>query len=147
MSSSCSDGATCATRQNLLITNNGEEGPGDLSPETEAKAERELRETVERRVVAIEELKGMVARDAKLSKLVVRTDDSFYLRYLRTKKFDVERAFKLLSNHALYPELIGQPNLYSNPLTPGQILALESGVVGFLPKRDTAGRKVGLSVD
>ena len=143
MNSNCNvEGATARTHLSLMVNNFGEEGPGDITPRTSEKAQRELNETPERRIAAIAELKSMIARDEKLSRIIDRTDDSFYLRYLRAKKFNVERAFSLMQNHTAYPERIGQPLIYYRDLTPGQILAMEEGVIGFLPKRDKAGRKV-----
>ena len=139
------DGATARTHLSLMVNNFGEEGAGDITPNTSEKARKELNETPERRVAAIAELKEMIARDDKFSQLIDRTDDSFYLRYLRAKKFNVDRAFSLMQNHNAYPERIGQPLIYYRALTPGQVLALEKGVIGFLPKRDNAGRKVSFN--
>lgn len=146
MESSCSntEGATARTQLSLMINNFGEEGPGDLTPDTRERARRELNETEEKRTTAIAQLKEMIANDSKTSELMDRTDDSFYLRYLRAKKFDVDRAFRLIQNHAMYPERIGYPNIYYRTLTPGQALALEQGVLGALVKRDKLGRKVSL---
>ena len=147
MESSCSntEGATARTQLSLMINNFGEEGTGDLTPDTREKARRELNETDEKRVLAIAELKEMIANDPKTAKLVDRTDDSFYLRYLRARKFDVARAFRIVQNHSMYPERIGYPHLYYRTLTPGQAMALEQGVLGVLAKRDKLGRKVSLS--
>ena len=136
------EGATARTHLSLMVNNFGEEGPGDITPMGNEKARKELNETPERRIAAIADLKEMLARDEKFSQIIERTDDSFYLRYLRAKKFNIDRAFTLLQNHNVYPERIGQPLVYYRPLTPGQTLALEQGVIGFLPKRDQAGRKV-----
>ncbi|KAI6646427.1 Clavesin-1 [Oopsacas minuta] len=139
---SMAEGATASRLKSIAVNNFGEEGPGDMTPSTREKAQRELNETEEGTIIAIAELKQLIANDPKISEIIDRTDDSFYLKYLRARKFDVERSFRLAQNHALYPERIGQPHIYYRSLTPGQVLALEEGVIGVLAKRDNLGRKI-----
>ena len=81
-----------------------DDGPlSQISGETLEKARRELGEDPETRAEAIEELRakiGEVKREPENEGVeFARDDDRFLLRFLRARKFDVERAAKLYSNY------------------------------------------------
>lgn len=64
-----------------------------LTPELEEKAERELRETPQRRQEALEELRKLLKDDGTLR---YKTTDDILLRYLRPTKFYPDSALALV---------------------------------------------------
>ncbi|KAK3602096.1 hypothetical protein CHS0354_029519 [Potamilus streckersoni] len=108
-----------------------------LNEELQAKAEKELNEKPAQRAEDIQKLRNMVE---KRKDLRIRTDDGFLLRFLRAKKFDLERALTLIVKH--YQMKAENPELMSN-LRPSAVKhVLEAGVTGVLHHRDREGRKV-----
>eukprot|EP00118_Oscarella_pearsei_P015147 m.134534 g.134534 ORF g.134534 m.134534 type:complete len:289 (+) comp38143_c0_seq1:11-877(+) len=75
-----------------------------LADSTKEKAALELNETPEVREVKIGELKAKIEEygDEKDSLVDSRRDDAFLLRFLRAKKFDVDRAFQQYKNFYQY---------------------------------------------
>ncbi|XP_023242951.1 alpha-tocopherol transfer protein-like isoform X2 [Centruroides sculpturatus] len=71
-----------------------------------------------------------------------RLDDMFLLSFLRSRKFDKERAIKLLRNYystrKKYPDIFGE----FNPVATKKYL--DTKIVSFLPHTDQDGRVVGL---
>ncbi|XP_064482483.1 alpha-tocopherol transfer protein-like [Ornithodoros turicata] len=78
-----------------IIANGSVECP-DLTPEMREKAEEELGETPEKRELCLRRLRSLIKDEEALNS---RTDDEFLLRFLRTKKFKVEVAFRTLRNY------------------------------------------------
>ena len=67
-------------------------------------------------------------------------DDAFLLRFLRTKKFDQERAFSQVMTY--YQMRKENPDVYDN-LTPRRIRhILDAGVTGVLKDRAPDGSRV-----
>ncbi|XP_070533462.1 alpha-tocopherol transfer protein-like isoform X2 [Ptychodera flava] len=64
-----------------------------LSPEMVEKAKRELGETPEKRRECLDQLRDMFNTRPDIK---FRSDDAFLVRFLRCKKFDVERAFRMM---------------------------------------------------
>lgn len=58
------------------------------------RAEQELCETPDIYASSIEQLRGLLQSDVNLR--YCRQDDAFLLRYLRSKKFDVEKAHRMV---------------------------------------------------
>lgn len=68
---------------------------GYLTDELKEMAERELNETDERRDACLRKFRKLIAAEKNF---YVRTDDLCLLSYLRGRKFDVEKAFKMMQN-------------------------------------------------
>lgn len=73
------------------------------SPLCPPQAKDELNETEEKREVAVKALRELVQERAggedvcqKVAEKVQEKDDSFLLRFIRARKFDVHRAYDLL---------------------------------------------------
>lgn len=73
------------------------------SPLCSPQAKDELNETEEKREVAVKALRELVQERAggedvcqKVAEKVQEKDDSFLLRFIRARKFDVHRAYDLL---------------------------------------------------
>jgi len=69
-----------------------------------------------------------------------RTDDAFLLRFLRARKFDCDRAYKLLVNYytirASNADILGH-------ITPSSVEGVyDCGVAAVLPHRDREGRRI-----
>ncbi|XP_066292209.1 alpha-tocopherol transfer protein-like [Branchiostoma lanceolatum] len=108
-----------------------------LSPALQEKAETELNEKPLRRDHDIQALRAMINARPDLN---ARTDDGFLLRFLRARKFDRDRAFKLLENY--YQVRVGTPEIFENFLPSRIRHVLDKGVVAALPGKDREGRKV-----
>ncbi|XP_077992738.1 alpha-tocopherol transfer protein-like [Glandiceps talaboti] len=109
-----------------------------LSAKTAEKAKQELNEDPETRDQKIDELRGKFRKEKPEVKLP--PDDAFLVRFLRNKKFDVDRAFKMLLHYydvrRKYKEIFVkyQPSFYKH------IYDLE--MVTICPGHDDEGRTV-----
>jgi retinaldehyde-binding protein 1 len=104
--------------------------PQDLA----VTAQRELNETPTSRRQAIAEFKRSIDNDE---------DDAMILRFLRCKKFDVQRALSVYSSYNEYRR--NNPNIF-NDLSADSVKHIwESGVIGGLDCRDLKGRAVMVS--
>ncbi|XP_075884975.1 retinaldehyde-binding protein 1b isoform X2 [Nelusetta ayraudi] len=121
-------------------------GPCSSLPDhTKQKAKDELNETDEKRVAAVKELRGMMAEGTDdLAKSVQDTfgekPDSLLVRFIRARKYDVNRAFDLMKGYVRFRK--DYPELFEN-LTPEAVRStIEAGYPGILPSRDKYGRVV-----
>ncbi|XP_038275426.1 retinaldehyde-binding protein 1 [Dermochelys coriacea] len=114
------------------------------------KAKDELNETEEKRESAVKELRELVRERGsggeEVCKAVVEKvkgkDDSFFLRFIRARKFDVNRAYDLLKGYVNFRQQY--PELFDN-LTPEAVRStIEAGYPGILASRDKYGRVVML---
>lgn len=64
----------------------------ELPAPVRATAERELGETPSRRRTELKNLRRLIAEEEDFRP---RQDDAFLLRFLRSRKYDAERAFKV----------------------------------------------------
>ncbi|XP_032906242.1 retinaldehyde-binding protein 1 isoform X2 [Amblyraja radiata] len=119
-----------------------------LPPHTLQKAKDELNETEEKRVACVTELQNLVQDSAssgeEFAKIVLEKtkdkDDSFFLRFIRARKFDVKRSYELLKGYVRFREQY--PELFEN-LTPEAVRStIEAGYPGILTERDKYGRVV-----
>ncbi|XP_077989773.1 alpha-tocopherol transfer protein-like [Glandiceps talaboti] len=110
-----------------------------LSATLQKKAEDELNERADTRPKFIQALreKTMTRPDIKF-----RTDDAFLLRFLRARKFDVDRAFK---NLVRYYEIQREyPEVYYELRVDRLRYVWEVALEGILPGKDKLGRRIGL---
>jgi retinaldehyde-binding protein 1 len=92
-----------------------------ISGATLEKARRELFEVPAERLTRLAELRGRIAEAEKGSDLkgvvFARQDDRFLLRFLRARKFDVERSLQLYLNYYKYrhkhAHLLGEQSVSS----------------------------------
>ncbi|XP_032897366.1 alpha-tocopherol transfer protein-like isoform X1 [Amblyraja radiata] len=109
-----------------------------LSPQLIAKAQEELQEKPEWRLRDAQALRDMILKEAP--NLKTRLDDAFLLRFLRARKFDYDRALKLLLNYHASQKT--WPEVFSN-LRPSAIKrVLDSGFLTMLPRPDPLGRYI-----
>ncbi|XP_002730376.1 alpha-tocopherol transfer protein-like [Saccoglossus kowalevskii] len=111
-----------------------------LSPKTLEKAKRELNEDPDTRDAKIDELRAKFKKERPEIKLP--PEDAFFVRYLRNKKYDVDRAFKMIVNY--YEVRRKYPELYNNCRPSAYKQLYELGIQGILPKRDNQGRLVSI---
>lgn len=71
-----------------------------------------------------------------------RRDDSFLLRFLRAKKFDVEKAFKMMQKY--YKMKDEYPEIFKVSPPSEMKFMLEMQIQCMLPKKDESGRQIYL---
>ncbi|XP_060847011.1 clavesin-2-like [Rhopalosiphum padi] len=106
------------------------------SSEIKFKLLKELNEPSDPNL-AIDELRTLIKGDILLKS---RMDDAFMLKFLRARKFQVNKAFKLVQNYFEAKEK--NPKLFNLTVPSNYILFLESGTVFMLPHRDQHGREI-----
>ncbi|XP_002735756.1 alpha-tocopherol transfer protein-like [Saccoglossus kowalevskii] len=108
-----------------------------LSSDLLEKAKRELNENPATRQQKLADLRSMFTERPDIK---FRLDDSFLIRFLRVRKFDVRRAFKTLVH---YYEVRSQYKDIFSDFTPSTVLEiLEDQVHLLLPSRDKDGRRI-----
>lgn len=101
------------------------------------KAEKELNEDNEA-YAKVKKLRGMIQSCDLYQK--GREDEAFLLRFLRAKKFDVEKAFKMITKYYWMKE--NSPDLF-HVSPPSDLKAmLEMQIQCMLPQKDNHGRQV-----
>jgi len=105
-----------------------------LTPGLLEEARTELNETEETRQKCLAEMRKLIEGDAKLR---TPTDDLFLLAFLRARKFNVRRAFKLLQNH--YSLRKQQSHIFDNPENQFVREIIRRSYMGLLPHRDKKG--------
>lgn len=119
-----------------------------LPGHTVQKAKDELNETDERRASSLKDLRALMKERAAdgngLAKLILERfgdkPDSLFLRFLRARKFDVDRAHELMKGYVRFRK--EYPELFEN-MTPEAVRStVEAGYPVVLPSRDKYGRVV-----
>ncbi|CAL1275145.1 unnamed protein product [Larinioides sclopetarius] len=100
-------------------------------------AKEELNETQETKETCLRLLKEMVREQNEFTS---RLDDEFLLRFLRCRKFDSKKAFKMLREHYRFRKM--NPGIFMSPTAIEE--ALRRCIFNFLPHRDHKGRVVFL---
>ncbi|XP_077990719.1 alpha-tocopherol transfer protein-like [Glandiceps talaboti] len=113
------------------------ESSSSLSPELLKKARDELNEDPDTRQQKLDDLREMFKRRPDIK---FRNDDAFLLRYLRVRKFNVEKAYKTLVH---YYEVRHQYKDIFTDFTPSAVTQqLEDQIHTILPERDSKGRRI-----
>lgn len=114
-----------------------------LNSDTLELARLELREDDNTREQALKQFRHWIQKHPTIKKC--RTDSSFLLRFLRTKKFSLPMAQEMLERYLtirqLYPDWFQKLDIDDPDLE----VIVDSGYLVPLPKRDQHGRKVILS--
>ena len=112
-----------------------------LGPECSALAEEDLRETEEVRSFALKALRQWIEQNPKITKC--RFDNSFLLRFLRTKKFHIPTVQESIERYLLMRENYSG-GVFQNISLEEKAVAelLDLGFVFPLPERDSEGRRV-----
>ncbi|XP_050683002.1 alpha-tocopherol transfer protein-like [Leptidea sinapis] len=111
-----------------------------LSPETQAIAEEELRETENSRSQALAALRSWLEQNPKF--LAVRMDSNFLLRYLRTKKFSVPMAQEAIERYMLLRQSWGIAFNQLDYKLPVMMELIDLGYIFVSPFKDKGGRRV-----
>ncbi|XP_069078805.1 retinaldehyde-binding protein 1 [Pleurodeles waltl] len=119
-----------------------------LPAHTVQKAKDELNETQESRESALKELRALIQEKASsgedickaVAKKVQDKEDSFFLRFIRARKFDVNRAYELIKGYVNFRQQY--PELFENLTQEAVLSTIEAGYPGILASRDKHGRVV-----
>ncbi|XP_077982121.1 alpha-tocopherol transfer protein-like [Glandiceps talaboti] len=109
-----------------------------LNPETLEKAKRELNEDPDTRQEKIDELREKFRKEKPEVKLP--PDDAFLVRFLRNKKFEVDRAYKTILHY--YDCRRKYPQLFQKYRPSSLKHIYDLGLQRVCPGRDSEGRKV-----
>ncbi|CAG9558194.1 unnamed protein product [Danaus chrysippus] len=111
-----------------------------LSAETQAIAEKELRETENSRSQALEALRKWLEQNPKF--LSIRLDANFLLRFLRTKKFSVPMAQEAIERYVLLRQSWGIAFNQLDYTLPVISEIIDLGYIFASPFKDKLGRRV-----
>lgn len=106
-----------------------------LDKTTQDKAEEELFETGEKRESAIKELREKLSKNKQL--VCPSEDDRFLLKFLRARKFNVERAYDLIMNY--YTLRASNPKYCSRVIPSAMETIISRNMACVLPGRTDAG--------
>ncbi|XP_035209968.1 retinaldehyde-binding protein 1-like [Stegodyphus dumicola] len=106
----------------------------DLTPALIEEARTKLKETDEIRPKALEELRELLKNEKNL---ITPVDDLFLLSFLRARKFNVKKAFKLIQNYWSFRNEYS--HIYDTVETQPVLDMLYRNCLGFLPYRDRQG--------
>ncbi|GFX92762.1 alpha-tocopherol transfer protein-like [Trichonephila clavipes] len=98
-------------------------------------AREELGETPESTESCLRLLKEMLREQ---NEFTPRTDDDYLMRFLRCRKFDSKKAFKMIREHYKFRKM--NPGVYISPSSIEQVL--RACIFDFLPHRDHKGRAI-----
>jgi len=108
-----------------------------LNDEWQKRAQKELQEKVEWRQRDIQALRDLVEAE---DNLCCATDDQFLLKFLRAKKFDYEKAFKMVQRYCAMR--IKSPTNFAKSL-PSQCASIfDCQLQNILPHRDRLARRI-----
>ncbi|KAJ8737481.1 hypothetical protein PYW08_000076 [Mythimna loreyi] len=111
-----------------------------LSADTQKIAEDELRETDNSRSQALTALRSWMEQNPKFSS--IRMDSSFFLRFLRAKKFSVPMAQEAIERYILLRQSWGIAFNQLDYKLPVMLELLELGYIFVSPFKDRLGRRV-----
>ncbi|KAM3968841.1 LOW QUALITY PROTEIN: alpha-tocopherol transfer protein-like [Aphomia sociella] len=111
-----------------------------LSAETQAMAREQLRETDNSRSQALNSLRSWMEQNPKF--MAVRLDASFFLRFLRTKKFSVPMAQEAIERYILLRQSWGIAFNQLDFKLPVMTELIDLGFIFVSPFKDKGGRRV-----
>jgi hypothetical protein len=116
-----------------------------LSDELKEIAEKELNETDEIRKDALKEMRDWIMENPRIEKC--RMDSKFLLRFLRFKKYDMNKVKEAFERYLLFREGAYGHDWFSNLdySKPNIETMLDKGLIVVFPNRDKDGRKIILS--
>ncbi|CAB3363256.1 Hypothetical predicted protein [Cloeon dipterum] len=110
---------------------------GELSVELYERAGKELGETAEKRADSLVKIRSMILERADLD---CRMDDDFLIRFLRARRFNLDRAYELLRNYANFK--CSRPDIHEN-VWPQRLKFLgDDDVISVPPYKDQHGRRM-----
>jgi len=109
----------------------------DLSEEWQRRAQEEVQEKVEWRERDIQALRDLVLAEDNLT---CQTDNPFLLKFLRAKKFDYEKSFKMLQRYCAMRSKSPANFAKSLPSLARDVLSCQLQTI--LPHRDRLARRV-----
>ncbi|XP_015926977.1 alpha-tocopherol transfer protein-like [Parasteatoda tepidariorum] len=110
-----------------------------LTPSMVEEAKLQLRETEEVKIKALEDFRALIRKEKNF---VIPMDDAFLLQYLRARKFNVKRAFKLLQNYWIFRR--DHRKIFDSSNSDIVIQLILRNYIGFLPYRDRQGCVVAI---
>uniref|UniRef100_A0A336MYS2 CSON010304 protein n=1 Tax=Culicoides sonorensis TaxID=179676 RepID=A0A336MYS2_CULSO len=112
----------------------------ELSEKYEKLAYENFGETSEKRENSLKEFRDWISVNKKI--IACPTDESFLLRFLRARKFNIKEAGELFENYLFYNT--AYPQWFQNISTSDAAVAelIDNGFIVPLPKRDKAGRTI-----
>ena len=114
-------------------------GHGYIPAQTMQKAYYELGETPEIKAACIRGLRQQIDIHQEENNFDEHSD-AFLLKFLRSRKFDVEAAYALLEKY--YNVRENKPEVFRNLTRKNVKKTMEQGIVGVLPQRDKKGRVI-----
>lgn len=103
-------------------------------------AREELREDDTRRVQALAQFREWISKHPAFKNY--RTDDSFYLQFLRLRKFNNSQAYELFENYFIHIKKYSKWHTCDKNSSERKMNTIERGVMYPLSKRDAEGRKI-----
>lgn len=114
-------------------------GHGYIPAQTMQKAYYELGETPEIKAACIRGLRQQIDIHQEENNFDEHSD-AFLLKFLRSRKFDVEAAYALLEKY--YNVRENKPEVFRNLTRKNVKRTMEQGILGVLPQRDKKGRVI-----
>lgn len=114
----------------------------NLTPKMMEEARTQLNETDEVRATALQDLKLLLKKENMEKNLVCPMTDAFLLPFLRSRKFNVNRAFKLVQNYWKFRKEHRHIFDTSNSQRVKELIL--RNILGFLPHRDRNGSVVAV---
>jgi len=114
-------------------------GHGYIPAQTMQKAYYELGETPEIKAACIRGFRQQIEIHQEENNFDEHSD-AFLLKFLRSRKFDVEAAYSLLEKY--YNVRENKPEVFRNLTRKNVKRTMEQGIVGVLPQRDKKGRVI-----
>eukprot|EP00794_Sanderia_malayensis_P005980 gene5980-6676_t len=114
-------------------------GQGYIPAQTVQKGYYELGETPEIKAACLRGLRQQIDIHQEENNFDEHSD-AFLLKFLRSRKFDVEAAYTLLEKY--YNVRESKPEVFRNLTRKNVKRTMEQGIVGVLPQRDKKGRAI-----
>ncbi|XP_025831178.1 alpha-tocopherol transfer protein-like isoform X2 [Agrilus planipennis] len=111
---------------------------GDLSPEMQEVARKELRENPDLKREAVEELRELLKEDKELK--VPYDNDAWLVRFLRPCKFYPKSAYDLIKRY--YAFKVKHSDVYNDLLPSRETNIFEQNILTVQPNRDQFGRRI-----